>query len=137
MTMSNKNIPNPPILKRIDDLLIRLDGADPEQIEEVLSWKKKAQDALALLSLKGNVGVAMLVAEAEVKIHEIEQWKLDLDPKDLDPVACQKLVSQIVEREHMRSMWKWFISMFASSDQDLADVEAEMREQELTTPNED
>lgn len=120
-----------PTLQKIADLRASLAGTDfPEQIAEVNDMEKKAKLGLALLTLKNNVGVAQLLGEAMQERDTIEDWLIELDPKSLDPVYCVKFVGEIMERQHMRKIWNWFIDMFVNSERDLADVEEAVKAQE-------
>lgn len=125
------NIPVHPTLQKIADLRASLQGTDfPEQIKEVEELDKKARKGLAVLSLKNNVGVSILLEDAIRERDDIEDWLLDLKPTSLDPQYCVTFVGEVIERQHMRKLWTWFIDMFAESEKDMADVEEMIKSQE-------
>lgn len=118
-----------PTLQSIADLRDSLKGTDfPEQIIELNDLERKAKKGLTLLTLKNNIGVALLLSEAIEKRDEIEKFLIEMKPPSLESTDAVKFCGLIIEKQHERALWTWFIEMFTDSERDMDDVHATIKD---------
>lgn len=127
----------PPVLNRLATLRKTLSESpvgDPEErrgdIQQIDSWDMKARKALILLSLKGNEGIAMILAKIDEELQQIDEVIHSAKPTDMSPDGITKYANEQHAIFARRELWEWFRSLFTDAKRELREVDADLDVQE-------
>lgn len=112
---------------------------DPQQVEDdnsmLASWEKKVKDALVILSLVGNDGIAMLLEKMDEELTGIDESLRTLKPTDFSPEGQAKYSYTMKALHDRRDLWEWFRSLFTEAKRAIREVrqDLDLQEEEETT----
>lgn len=136
MSEPEKVLKNPPELQRLYDLRQRLSGTDrDDHLEELSSWERRIKKSLIFLNLKGHEGIDQLLARADEEIAQINEKLLaEQDYSvDISNFTPERLIAHSIERQRLydlRTVWKWFKSLFEDAEEGLNEANAFLTNQE-------
>lgn len=141
-----KNLVIPPELGRIQAVRERINDPtvvrrkDQQQVMDdnnrLREWEKKVKEALVILSLGGNDGIAMILEKMDEELAAIDEALRSSRPADFSPDGIAKYAYVQKGLFDRRDLWEWFRGLFTEAKRSIREVRQDLdlqeEEEELT-----